>query len=90
MRFDRAVVADPQRDRTQSEAGRLFKAMQERVERSGTDAVSMMRQFLHHGETEDWLLRSVHQHMDANQAVKELALLVCHKNKYTAGTYCRP
>jgi hypothetical protein len=37
-----------------------------------------MRQLLHHGQTEDWLLRRMHQHVNANQTEIEFALLLQH------------
>jgi hypothetical protein len=63
---------------------RSLQSMQERIECAGADAVAVMREFLHHGEPEDGLLRSVQQHVDADETVEELALLIYHKNKYTS------
>lgn len=63
---------------------RSLQSMQKRIECARTDAVAVMREFLHHGESEDGLLRSVQQHVDADETVEELALLIYHKNKYTS------
>ena len=58
---------------------RSLQSMQKRIECAGADAIAVMREFLHHGESEDGLLRSVQQHVDANESIEKLAFLVCHK-----------
>ena len=63
---------------------RSLQSMQKGIECAGADAVAVMREFLHHGESEDGLLRSVQQHVDADETVEELALLIYHKDKYTS------
>ena len=40
--------------------------VQERIEGSRPDAIAVMFQFLHHGEAEDRLVRSMNEDMDAN------------------------
>jgi hypothetical protein len=61
-----------------------FQPMQKRVKRAGTDAVAMVFQFLHHGEAEDGLVRCVKQHMDADEAIEEFALLIGHEDNYNS------
>ena len=55
-----------------------LQLMQERIEGSGANAVSVMRQFLHHGQTEDRLVSRMHQHVNADQAEVEIALTIGH------------
>jgi hypothetical protein len=49
--------------------------MKERIESSWSNAIPMMRQFLHHGQPKDWLVGSVHKHMNPYEAEEEFALL---------------
>jgi hypothetical protein len=49
--------------------------VQERIKSSGANAVAMMFKFLHHGKTEDRLMRSVNEHVNANESGKEFPLL---------------
>jgi hypothetical protein len=63
---------------------RAFQSMKQRIERPGPDPVSMARQFLHHRQSKDGLLRRMHQNVDANKSVKKFAPLVSHTNQYTA------
>jgi hypothetical protein len=49
--------------------------MQKRIKRSRPDPVAVVSQFLHHGESEDRFVRSMNQHMDANQTVEEVSLM---------------
>jgi len=49
-------------------------AVQERVERSRTDAIAVLIQFVHHGEAEDGFMESVHEHMNPDEAGKQIAL----------------
>jgi hypothetical protein len=53
--------------------------MQERVERSRADTIPMMCQFLHHGQSEDWLLGSVYEHVNANESREQIPLMPLHK-----------
>jgi hypothetical protein len=55
-----------------------FQPMQQRVQRSRPDPVTVMRQLLHHGQPKDRLMRGMHQHMNPNQAEKEIPLLSGH------------
>jgi len=50
--------------------------MKQGVESSRADSISMMPQLFHHRQAEDWLVRSVHKHMDANEAEEEFSLLL--------------
>lgn len=52
--------------------------MQERVEGSGANVVSMMRQLFHHGQSKDRLVRRVHQHVNPYQPEKQFPLLFQH------------
>jgi len=56
-----------------------FQAMQERVESSGANAISVMLKLLHHGQSKDWLVRSVHKHMNPYESEEEFPLLFQHK-----------
>jgi len=47
-----------------------LQTMQERVKSPGSDPISVMRQLLHHGQPEDWLVSGMHQHMDADESGK--------------------
>ncbi len=47
-----------------------LQSVQQRIECSRPDAVSVMRELLHHRQAEDRLLRRVQQHVNANEAVK--------------------
>ena len=62
-----------------------LQAMQQRIERAGTDAVAVVRQLLHHGQAEDRLVRGMHQHMDPNQAEKEVSLIFGHPSTILLG-----
>jgi hypothetical protein len=50
--------------------------MQERVESSGANAITVMRQLLHHGQSKDGLVRSVHQHVNPYESEKEFPLFL--------------
>jgi hypothetical protein len=68
-----------------------FHAMQEGIEGAGADAIAVVGELVHHGEAEDGLVRGVNQHMDANEAVIEFALVTRHTFEYTvtrAGAGC--
>jgi hypothetical protein len=56
-----------------------LQTMQERVERSRANAVAVMRQLLHHGQSKDGLVSRVHQHVHADESGKELSLFLQHK-----------
>ena len=71
-----AAIDVPQ-DRLQETVS--LQAVKERVERSGADAIAVMGKLLHHGETEDGLVRGVHQHVDANKSEEEFPLLFQHR-----------
>jgi hypothetical protein len=73
-----------------AQQARSFQPVQKRIERAGADAVAVVREFLHHGESEDGLVHGVQQHVDANKTVEEFALLIYHKNKYTSANVSRP
>ncbi len=62
----------------------LFKAVEQRIKGSGADAITVVRELLHHGEAEDGLLRGVEQHMDANQPGEEFTAAIVHRIHYTA------
>ena len=69
-------------DRLQETAA--LQAMQEGVESSWSDAISVMRQFLHHRKTEDGFLRRVYEYVNPYQAEIEFLLMTGHKIKYTS------
>jgi hypothetical protein len=56
-----------------------LQAMQERVERSRPDAIPVMRQLLHHGQSKDGLVGSVHKHVNPYESEKEFSLFLQHK-----------
>jgi hypothetical protein len=60
------------------EAGAL-EAVEKGVESSGTDAVAVVGELFHHGEAEDGLVRGVGQHVDADEAEVEFALMLQHR-----------
>ena len=60
-----------------------FHSVQQRVERTGPDAISMMPELLHHRQTEDLLVRGMDEHMDPDEAGKELSLMFQHKVNIT-------
>lgn len=45
-----------------------FQSVEKRVESTWPNAVSMMLQFFHHRQAEDWLMRGMHKHMNPYQA----------------------
>ena len=53
--------------------------MEKRVESSRTDAVAVVGELVHHGEAEDGLVRDVGQHVDADEAEVEFALMLQHR-----------
>lgn len=53
--------------------------MQEGVESSRADAVSVMRQLLHHGQSKDRLMAGVHKHVNSYEPEKQHSLLFQHK-----------
>lgn len=53
--------------------------MQKRIERSRTNAISMMLQLLHHGQSKDWLMGGMHKHMNPYEPEEEFPLLFQHK-----------
>jgi len=67
-----------------AQQARFFQPVQERIKSSGANAVAVVREFLHHGESEDGLVHGMQQHVDADETVEEFALLIWHKNKYTS------
>ena len=60
-----------------------FESVQKRVQRTRADAIAVVPELFHHGEAEDGLMRCVHQHVDADEAVEELALLFQHSMNIT-------
>ncbi len=50
--------------------------MQERIKSSRSGAIPMMGQLLHHGQPEDWLVRSVYQHVNSYESEKQFPLLL--------------
>jgi len=56
-----------------------FQAMQERVESSGANAISVMFKLLHHGQTKDWLVGSMHKHVNPYKSEEEFPLLFQHR-----------
>lgn len=53
--------------------------MQERVKSPGANAVSVMRQLLHHGQSKDRLVRGVQKHVNPYESVKKFPLLLEHR-----------
>lgn len=66
-----------------------LKPMEQRIESSGTDAIAVVRQFVHDFEPEDRLLGGVQQHVDANQAMIQVAPKVPHTHHYTGKPFTR-
>ena len=62
---------------------RAFQSMQQRVKRARPDAIAVMRELFHHRKAKDRLLARVQQHVNANQAVEEFALVMHDKTHYT-------
>jgi len=56
-----------------------FQAMQQRVQGSGPNAIAVMRQLPHHGQSKNRLMRSVHQHVDPYQPEEEFSLFLQHR-----------
>ena len=52
-----------------------FHSVQQRIERSRADTVPVTIQLLHHGEAEDGLMQGVHEHMNADEAREQVAML---------------
>lgn len=50
-------------------------AVQEWVERSWPNAIAMMLQLFHHGETKQRLMSCVNQHVDTNQTCEDFSLM---------------
>ena len=69
-------------DRLQETAA--FEAMQKGVESSWPDAISVVRQFLHHRKTEDGFVRRMYEYMNPYQAEIEFSLVTEHRIKYTS------
>ena len=65
-------------DRLQETAA--FQPMQKGVESSRPDAIPVMRQFLHHRNAEDGLLRRMCEYMNPYQPEKEFSLVVLHQS----------
>lgn len=58
--------------------------MQERVECAGADSVTVMRELIHHGQPEDLLMRGVDKHVNSNEPVVELPVVIRHRIEYTS------
>jgi hypothetical protein len=56
-----------------------LQTMQEGVERSWTNAISVMLQLVHHRQPKDRLVRSMYQHVNSYEPEKQLPLLFQHK-----------
>jgi hypothetical protein len=56
-----------------------LQTVQKRIKSSRTNAISVMLQFLHHRQTEDWLVIGMKKHMDPNQSEKKFSLVARHK-----------
>jgi hypothetical protein len=65
-------------DRLQEAAA--FQAMQKGVESSRPDPIPVMRQFLHHRNAEDGLLRRMYEYMNPYQSEKEFSLVTQHRS----------
>ena len=52
-----------------------FHPVEQWVERSWSDAIAMVLQFLHHRQSEYRLVSGVQEHMDANESGKEVPLM---------------
>ena len=80
---DAAAPAGDVAERGFEEAG-VLEAVEERVESSGADAIAVVSKLLHHGETEDGLVRRVGEHVDADEAEVKFALVFQHKTHVNA------
>ena len=67
-----------------AQQSRTLQSVEKGIERAGTDAIPMMLELFHHGQPEDRFVNGVQQHVDADEAVEEFALLICHVNKYNS------
>jgi hypothetical protein len=52
-----------------------FHTVQERIDGSGSNAVAVVLQFLHHGQTKYRFMSRMNEHMDANQSRKEFPVM---------------
>ena len=52
--------------------------MEKWPERSGANAIHVVFELLHHRHAEDWLMGSMNQHMETNQAGEKLTLMTFH------------
>jgi hypothetical protein len=57
-----------------SEIAPLFEGLEQRIHAAGTDAVSVMREFFDHSETEDGTLHRVMQDVETDQARVQVAI----------------
>jgi hypothetical protein len=55
-----------------------FHTVQERVQRAGTDPISVVPELLHHRESEDILVSCVNEHMNPNETGEQLSLMLDH------------
>lgn len=46
----------------------VLQAVEKRIKSPRTDAISVMLQFLHHRQAEDWFVQGVKKHMNPNQS----------------------
>jgi hypothetical protein len=56
-----------------------FQPVQQGIQSSGADAVSVMPQFVHHAKTEDGFLCSMQQDVDADESVEEFAPVIRYR-----------
>ena len=55
-----------------------FQSVKQRIERSRTDAISVVLQLLHHGQSENRLVSSVQEHVDSYETEKKFPLMLWH------------
>ncbi len=61
-----------------AEESAAFQPVEERIERSRPDVVSVVLQLLHHGQPENRLVNRVQEHVDPYKAEKEFPLMWWH------------
>jgi hypothetical protein len=60
--------------------------MEKWVKRSGSNAIPVVFEFLHHRHAEDWLMGRMNQHMEPNKAGEKLSLMTFHNATVPLGS----
>jgi hypothetical protein len=59
--------------------------VKQRIEGAWSNVIAMMPKLLHHGKTEDALVRCMDEDMDSNQTGKEFPLMLEHIMNISSG-----